>query len=242
MDKKDSIIKKEVDDKEDLEIQKIAYKNESNQILLYFLVFLFCVMLGTTISFINSYYRNKNEENKLLETIEVKSDKNQVLITNNGEINEQISEQSFKEDDDILIEKISTIELITNKNADKEGIIKFNVKYNIIKNDFLRNEYASNKSDILVRFSYSFDNEKWTYINNVISTSESTLSPLMGNYYDVSGIKSNLNIATNYELFSKPGEKIKMYWRSETTFKNNSKNKEIKEFAANFKIEYKDND
>ena len=74
----------------------------------------------------------------------------------------------------------------------------------------------------------------------MVSTLESTLSPLMGNFYDISGLVTTLNIATNYEISSKPGETIKMYWRSETIFKYNEKIGE-KTFNSNFKIEYKNN-
>lgn len=244
MNKKEQV-EKEVkqDDIEDLEIKKVAYeKNNSQKILLYALTTLFFIMLSISIIFINNYYKNKNQSSKDSEFIEINNYKNNALITNHGEINKKITKDSFEEDEDLVIERINSIELLTNKNAKKDGVITFDVKYKLLKNSFNRNEYAHNNSNLLVRFSYSFDNEEWTYVKNVISTSNSTLSPLMGNYYDVAGINSVLKVATNYELTSKPGESIKMYWRSETIIKNNQNSEVTNELVANFEIEYKNND
>jgi len=242
MDKKGTKKRIVIDDKEDLEIKKIAsLKDTTPKFLLYVLIVLFCIMLGCSVLFIN-YYVNSNENNNSIETIEVNSRKNKVLITNNGELDIDITYDSFKVGEDLVLEKISTIELATSKDAKEKGKIFFDVKYDVLENDFKRNEFSSLSSDVLVKFSYSFDNENWKYINNVISTDESTISPMMGNNYDISGIVSNLKIATNYELKSDIGEITKMYWRSEVVFKNKESKKINNNFKANFKIEYKDND
>lgn len=241
--KVDNLVKKEIDDKEDLEIKNIAYLRVSSQkILLYVLIFLFVIMLGTSIMFIKKYYVSKELNNNFSETIEINNYRNNVLITNNGEIKENITNTTFKNNKEYVIERVNAIKLTTNEKAETDGIIKYDVKYNIEKNDFLRNEYSTNDSEVLVRFSYSFDNEEWIYINNVISTTESTLNVLMGNYYDISGMVTNLKIATNYEMSSAPGETITMYWRSETIFKNKKDIELNKNIEANFKLEYKGND
>ena len=141
----------------------------------------------------------------------------------------------------LVIEKINTVKFKTNDNSKENGLIKFDVKYDISVNDFIRNGISSNDSDLLVRFSYSYDKEEWNYINNVISTTESTINPLMGNYYDIAGIKTNLNVVTNYEITSEPGKSKTMYWRCETYIKNNQKEDFNHNIKANFKIEYKEN-
>lgn len=227
---------------EDLEIKKVAYmQNPMQNILLYVLICLFCIMLGASIVFINSYYQKKVESNSL-EKIEITTKKSNVIITNLGEIKETITKNSFVNKTDYTIEKINTMEIETKKDSEDNGIIKFNIIYDIYNNDFPRNEYATNDSDVLVRFSYSHDGVHWIYVNNVISTNESTLRPLMGNFYDISGLVTKLKVVTNYELSSTPGEKVEMYWRSETTFKYNKNEKLNSNYKANFKIEYKSND
>ena len=244
MNKKDdnSALKNNDYNDEDLEIQKVAYmQNSTQKILLYVLICLFCIMLVVSIIFIRSYYQKKVASNSL-EQIEVTTKKNNVLITNIGEINETITKDSFVNKTDYTIEKINTLEIETKKDSDNNGLIKFNIVYDINNNDFMRNEYATNDSDVLVRFSYSYDGAHWTYINNVISTNESTLSPLMGNFYDISGLTTKLKVITNYELSSTPGEKVVMYWKSETTFKYNKSEKLNNKYKANFKIEYTSND
>lgn len=226
----------------DLEIKKVAYrKNLSQNILLYVLVSVFCIMLGTSIIFISSYYQQRMETNNI-EKIKITTKMNNLLITNLGEINENITKQNFVNKTDYSIERINTLELENKKDSENNGQIKFNVIYSIYDNEFSRNEYATNDSDVLVRFSYSLDGAHWTYINNVVSTSESTLSPLMGNFYDISGLKTKLRVVTNYELSGRPGEKVTMYWRSETIFKYNKSETINNKYKANFKIEYQSND
>lgn len=222
-----------IDDKEDLEIKNVAYtKNKSGIIFLIILIAIFGLALFSTIMYIVKFY-----DEKPIETIKLNNSKNRILITNNGIIEEKITNNYFKDKQkEKTVERINAIEI---EAKDEEAEITFNVKYNISKNTFKQNTISSNKSNVLLRIAYSFDNKNWTYINNVISTDESNLSSLMGNYYDIAGIISNLKIATNYKLELEKEEKIKMYWKSETIIKNNGKNIIDKEINADFKIEYK---
>lgn len=230
------------DDKEDLEIRRVAYlKNSAQKFLLCSIILLFVIMLGISLLFINNYYKSSSRNKYNGEIIEVKELYNNILINNNGKIEEIITSESFKNDKNLVIEKINTVELSTNKDAKSNGIIKFDVKL-VLNNDFEKNEISTNDSDLLVRFSYSYDKMNWTYINNVVRTSSSTLKPLMGNYYDVAGLQTILNISTNFELKANAGKSSKMFWRAEFVIKN-KKDENIKNnLKGNFKLEYKDND
>ena len=119
--------------------------------------------------------------------------------------------------------------------------ININVKYNITNNEFRNQTLASTNNDVLVRFMYSYDNENWEYINNVISTTDSTLNPLMGSYYDISGLTTNLKVVTNMEIKNKVGKTTTMYWKCETLLKNISDNIN-KNISADFIVEYKNSD
>ncbi len=229
---------KQYDDKEDKRIRKAAYSSSASQILLLFvLIVIFGFTLFNSLYYIGKYYLDKKDYEKGLETIEINNKKNTVLILNQGSVDKKITE-SDTEDEIILINE-GSIELLTNKEEANEGKITFDVKYSISENDFPVNIYSKEDSDVRVRFAYSYDNENWTYISNAISTYESTINPLLQNYYDISGIVSTLKIATNFELTSAPGEKNKIYWKSETTLKNKESNLN-KGIKANFKIEYKE--
>ena len=228
--------KKTYDDKEDLTIREVAYyKNSSQVLLLFILVVLFAFTLYNSLMYIGKYYINKNKLENDVEIIEIKNSKNSALINNEGYLEKQITD-NIEEEETVII-KTSSITLKTNKDETKDGTIKFDLKYDILENDFPININSKDDSDLRVRFAYSYDGENWTYINNAISTYESTLNPLIGNYYDISGIVSTLKVATNTELASAPGESKTMYWKSETVIKNKSDNvgKKIK---ANFKIDY----
>lgn len=229
MNKKGTII----DDKEDLEIKKVANMKPFSKLVFYMLFIMFFSMLCSSIILGNFYFINKRNKN----IVEINEKDQTILITNNGFLQKNINKEDFNKKEELKIEQISSIEVKTNE----KDIIKFNVVYNILENDFRRNEIASLYSDVLIRFAYSFDNEKWTYINNVISSTESTLSPLMGNYYDISGIKTNLKIITNYNLETQKDKKIKMFWKSELVFKNPDKIKYNNKFNSELKIEHKDN-
>jgi len=244
MNKKDGTQKKHIiyDDKEDLKIKRIAHlKNPSQKFLLCVLILLFCFLLCASILIINSYNIKNNKKINSGEIIEVKSPKNHVLISNYGKINESITTKSFENSEDLIITKINTITLTTSKEAKEKGNIKFNIKYDISENSFKKNDIATNDSDLLVRFSYSFDNNNWIYVNNVISTLDSTLNPLMGNYYDIAGLINTLSVATNYDLSADINNSAKMYWRVETIIKNTHNKKINNKLVADFKIEYKNN-
>ena len=74
----------------------------------------------------------------------------------------------------------------------------------------------------------------------MISTSDSTLKPLMGNYYDITGLVTNLKVSTNNEMKNKVGETTTMYWQCETLLKNIRDNIG-KNITAEFKVDYRDN-
>jgi len=227
-----------IDDKEDLEISEVAnFKEDTSEGLLIVLITIFVFTLAFTIGIIYDYYQKDNSQT--IDKIEVSTQNSDVLITNDGDIKETITNDSFSEKKALVIEKINAIKLTTKADSEEDGVISFDIKYEILENDFQNNIFATNNSDVLVRFSYSYDKEEWTYVNNVISTSNSTLNPLMGNYYDIAGLKTVLNVATNSKLTSAPGEKKIIYWRSETTFKNPSKKDYNNNYVANFRIEYK---
>ena len=228
--------KSKYDDTEDLTIKKVAYDN-GHSILFYILLFVFIITLCFTSWKIASKFANKYSKDT--EVIKVNKGDNNVLIVNNGEISQKIDKNSFLGNKkEIVIERINSIELKANKNTNKKAKILYDLKYSIKKNSFERNFYGDSKSPLLVRFSYSTDKKNWTYINNVISTIESTISPLSGNNYDISGVISNLSVITNKELECEKNSSNKIYWRSETIFQADD-NDNKREFIAEFKIEYK---
>ncbi len=220
--------------KEDLEIRKVAYsKNNSNIFLLFILIFLFGLTLFCTLYFVGKYYND--DIVPPAEVIEIAKNNSKVTITNKGVIERKVMESDL-DSEKIVIENINKIELQADKNS-PDDLLKYNVKYVITKNDFPFNVISNNDSDVQVRFSYSFDNANWTYVNNVISTVDTNISPFMGGYYDISGISTELNIATNYTIDYNANDHITMYWKSETVIRP-SKNNINNNFEANFKIEY----
>lgn len=230
------------DDKEDLEIRKVAYfKSNSSKILLIFLICLFIVMLMASFTFINSYYTKEENNNVEGEVIEINNSKNKVLIINNGIIKENINYEYFSNKNQVIIEKINKIEFNTNEGVSDNGIFSFDIRYDILENDFKRSDYSNNDSPLLVRFAYSYDSEEWTYLNNAISIDNSNITPLMGSVYDIAGIKSNLKVITNYEISLEPGESKIMYWKCETIFNNARNEKTNNNLEAEFKIQYQDN-
>ncbi len=237
MNKKVEKKQKIYDDKEDIDIRNIAhYKNSSQVLLLFILIVLFGFTLFNSFMYIGKYYLNKNKLNDGIETIEIKNNKSSIFINNEGEFNKKIESL---ENDEFLIERKSSISIQTNNDIKDTNIVKFDVKYNILENSFSGNSISKEDSDIRVRFAYSFDNENWTYVNNVISTYEGTLSPMTDNYYDIAGVVSTLKVLTNYELSSAPGEIITMYLKSETVIKKAEYNvgNNIK---ASLRIDYKE--
>lgn len=237
---KKRIVKKKYDDKEDLEISYFASSNPRESFLTKFFFCLLLIMIGVVLGkyFI---YNNKGNLNEQIKTedkkiIKIKSYSDNILISNNGVINEEINDELVN-NKPYIIEKVNYIELKSDK-SDENNKIYYDVKFNITTNEFTPNNNA-NDSDVLVKFAYSYDNKNWEYINNVISTSNSTIKPLMGRSYDISGIIDNLKVATNMELNTKNDETKRIYWKAELTFRN-KKNKEFNnKFNANFIIEYK---
>lgn len=215
--------------------KKVEKKSEVNIVLLVTLILLFGFTFYITVQYVVSFYMKENTYNEG-EIIKIDNKNISAAILNEGEILETINNNSFTNKDEIIIEKINSIEAIANN--DEKTEIKINVKYNILENDFTNNLIATNKSEALVRFSYSYDLDNWTYINNVISTNSSNISPLIGNNYDIAGLKKTLNVARNFSLEVNNKTKSKIYWRSETIFKKINDNEKDKNYKANFTIEY----
>lgn len=228
--------KTKYDDKEDLKIRDVAHYQKSSQVLLLFvLIVLFGFTLFNSLIYINKYYRRKQDLKNGVETIEINNSKNTIIVTNDSKINKTIKEN---DDDEIVIEKNSSISLM-NKDIKNMGTILFDVKYDIIENTFSGKLSSSNDSDLKVKFAYSYDNEHWNYINNVISTYNNTIAPLLGSYYDIAGVKDTLKVATNFQLTSNLNETKTIYWKSETYLKNTDENIN-KNLNVSFKIEYKE--
>lgn len=228
-----------IDDSEDVEIRDIAYQKVSYyKKLLLVLTILFIVMLISSFIMVTKLYQNK-QNNTEVETIEIKNNVDNILITNIAGIKETITNNSFKENKDLVVEKVNTIDITSIEDSTRDSKILIDIRYEILENDFRRNEFAQNDSDVLVRFSYSYDKVNWTYINNVISADDTTITPMMGNYYNIAGLISNLRIVTNYEIINEKGESTTMYWRSETVFKNKQDETVNNNFEAEFKIVYK---
>ena len=226
------------DENEDIEIRKIAH-NKSENCTLVFLVIVFFLILITTLTYIFLYNKGKNVEDRE-KIIEISKGNNKVLISNVGEITETYSNEMFLNKEKITIERINSIELIAKENVLKEEKIYFNLKLNIDKNDFNHNALATTNSELLMKISYSYDNENWTYINNVLQTNNTTITPLMGNYYDIAGIESEIRISTKKELTAKLNESKKMYWKIETIIKKQNKEHVENNLQMNFYLEYED--
>ena len=226
---------------EDLEIKRVAHFRNSQQILLLvILVVLFTLTFFCTLVYISKYYEAKFTIKDDTNIMEYKTKDSNVLITNNGIINKTITEEDTDYNNEYLIEKVATIKFITKKDAVKDGTIHINLRYNIYNNDFEHKVISNIKNDVLVRFWYSYDNENWEYVKNVISTTNSTLTPLMGGYYDISGLEDNLKVLTNFEINNKIDTTKTIYFKCETFLKN-IKNNIGKNIEAEFKVEYADN-
>lgn len=226
-----------IDDSEDFEIRKIAYKKIDYYKRLIMILFItLIVMIISSFIVMSTLYKDKKYSDDK-QIIEIKNNIDNILISNISGINETLNEYSFKENKDLTIEKINTIDITTRDNSDKESKTLISIKYDILSNNI--NSKKTNKN-VLVRFSYSYDGEKWTYLNNAITSNETILVPLMGNYFDVTNILGTLNVITNYEIINTPGTNKKVYWRSETVFKNNQEKEFTHNYKANFKIEYND--
>ena len=235
--------KKEVkhDGKEDLEIKKVAYDNNVSQyVLLCMLILLFGLTLYASLVYAGKYYKNKKDGNENAEIIEIKKGNNKVTITNNGTIDKTLTTKDFANGEETIIENINSIELTSD---DYENINNkyFDIRYNITNNTFAKSTVATSEIPLLVRFAYSFDKEEWTYINHAISYNDSNITPLTGALYDLSGLKGNIKVETNYKITLDPYVPIKMYWKCETIIKYNDDNLG-KNIQAEFRINYKDSD
>ena len=232
--------KNSYDATEDLAIKKVVYKKDKTQ---YFLLAILIILFGLTffscLYYIGDYYKEKYDYDKNAENIAINNKKINALITNNGAIDFKVIDDNATEEK-ITLESLSSVSITTNNTSKSNGKLIFNLKYDVEENTFPYNLVSKTDSPLLVRFAYSLDNENWTYVNNVISTNNSNITPLMGNYFDISGLKNSLSVKTNYELTSSPGKTEKIYWKSETviTPNNNLKDNELK---ANFYVEYIDN-
>ena len=232
--------KKEVkhDGTEDLDIKKVAHSNTREYALYIILIILFGFTFYSALVYIGKYYNNKKEQELYSEVIKINKNDDRIVISNNGELNKVLSVEDDNNAEDIVIENVDLIE-ITSKDIKNINTYLFDVRYNILENEFPKNVVATNDSNILVRFAYSYDQENWNYIDNAISINDNNMKPLIGGLYDLSGVVGNIKIATNFQIKSNPYEPVKVYWKSETIMKYNNDNlgKRIK---ADFKISYSD--
>ena len=126
-----------IDSTEDLEIKSVAYfKNSSQVILLIVLIVLFGFTFYCTLVYIGDYYKEQKSEYPENEVFKINNDKNSVLIINNGKIEKTIAEEDTLLKDNVVIENYSSIELSTNKDAEMNGTMVYDLRYNITKNDF----------------------------------------------------------------------------------------------------------
>lgn len=235
-------VEKKYDDKEDNTIKEVAsYKENSySKVVFCFLIVILGFSIANTIISFNSYKKNKDEFMNKENVIEIKRFKDNILIVNDGNINEKISDHNFDENGNFKIERITSIQLKNEKDGE-DSKVSYNLRYDILENNFEKNAIPKSNSDVKVKFYYSYDKKEWTSINNVISTTESTINPLMSKEYDISGIIDNLKVITNTSLEAKDGENNIIYWKSETIF-HKEKNQAINNnFKANFKIQYVEN-
>lgn len=218
---------------EDLKITKIARSNKFSLYIVLASCLFIIVILASTMSIVN-YVNSKKEEN-IVAKKEIDKD-NQVIISNNGIVDKNVTEDVLDSKGEYSFICEDSIEFLRNKDTLKEDTIYYSVKYDIINNSFKSNIIPTNDSEALVRFFYSYDRENWTYVNNVISSEQKNLNPLMGSYFDIAGLTNNLKVATNYELTSNPGESKIVYWRAETTIRSNFKKNFNGNIKANFYI------
>ena len=226
-------------EEEDKEIEKVASKKNTNYnkwLILYIIIFI--IVCVCSFIQINSYIEKKNLFEKSEET-RINSKDSTLIINNNSKV--------FKYNEDGIINSTNTESVVTNvsylevnvsEDSKSKVLYNYNVRYRIYNNDSVVSE-DENMPKVYVRFAYSTDNETWTYVNNVISTTSGTLMPSMSNNYDVTGLKSTLSVATNYEITGKRGKTSKIYWKAETVY-TGIDTEYIKDmnYEATFDIEY----
>lgn len=222
-----------IDDKEDLNITKVAYKKKSQKLLLFLLILIFFSVLSITVMYIKRFYNNLENIDNYQEVTKVRDNSGEILVANNGVIDAVINNTSFPNGlDDLVIENIDYMEYTPTE--DKDYSINYNVRYRIYENEFQNN--ATNVGKLFVKFSYSYDKENWEYITNVISTESSNISPGIGRVYDITNETGVLKIATNEKLKGNKAKKI--YWRSETIVRNSPNFIKDQKLKVNFRIEY----
>lgn len=228
---KSRIIEKKYDDKEDKSIKKIALKKEN---IFYKYIFCLCIIIvGVCISLSVIFFdQKKNVYKTNSNLIEFRTKNKKVSIVNNGKIRENINDNKFT-DDKYVLTKVNSLSVISNQDDN----IKYNVRFNIYHNDYIKKNYSLADSDILAKFYYSYDNNDWTVINNVLRTQQGELKPMMGNNYDISSVVDNIKVSSDSILNVKKSEVTNMYWKVEITFRNND---DIvnNNFIADFYIEY----
>lgn len=223
---------------DDSELDKIAFSKMpivNKSIMLYFVI-LIIVAICTVIQ-VDGYIERRKSFEGTDNVIEIKESNAKIELFNNGSvptINDSVILNSNATE--ATVETINHITLTLNKSLDKEVSHKYNIRYRIYENEF---DKIDNTASLLVRFSYSLDNQTWTYINNPLTTTNSTLMPEMGNYYDISGLETTVNVATNYEIATKDKEHKIIYWKAETIYKNMDKEGfASKKLNATFAIDY----
>lgn len=220
------------------ELDKIALKKNFyiDKVIVFYII-IFIGILICSISQIVSYYEKQKLYSNINNQSEVKSDESKLLIFNDQSvpnINEKVIVD--EESNEAMVESVSKLNLVIEKESKANISYNYNVRYRIYDN---MSEYDENlEPKILVRFSYSEDKKNWNYVNNAISTTNGTIMPLMGNYYDITNLESTLQVATNLEIEGKPGENKELYWRSETTYKNIDINSNKRILNAAFSVEY----
>lgn len=220
------------------ELDKIALKKNFyiDKVIVFYII-IFIGILICSISQIVSYYEKQKLYSNSNNQSEVKSDESKLLIFNDQSvpnINEKVIVD--EESNEAMVESVSKLNLVIEKESKANISYNYNVRYRIYDN---MSEYDENLAPkILVRFSYSEDKKNWNYVNNAISTTNGTIMPLMGNYYDITNLESTLQVATNLEIEGKPGENKELYWRAETTYKNIDINSNKRILNAAFSVEY----
>lgn len=224
-------------DKDIDELDKIALKkNHYIDKTIIFYIIIFIGILICSLWQIVSYYEKQKLYSNSDNQSEINSTESKFVIFNDAKV-PNYTEQALinEESTEAIVESISKLNLIIDKESKANISYNYNVRYRIYDN---YSEYNNNEPNVLVRFSYSEDNKNWTYINNAISTTNGTIIPLMGNYYDITALESTLQVASNMEIEGKPGDNKELYWRAETTYKNIDLNSNKKILNASFNVEY----
>lgn len=226
-------------DNDNDELDKIAFKKVHfvNKYIIFY-SFIFVAILICSIWQIYNYVEKKKTYEGINKVVEISSGDSKLEIFNDNFVPDYKTSGIYNENKtEATVQNINRLELSLDKDIKSKIIYNYNVRYRIYDN---LSEYSiDNNPTLLVRFSYSTDNKNWTYVNNVISTTNSTLMPLMGNYYDITNLETTLNVATNLEIAGKKEEVKTIYWRAETIFKNlDNVNYDLSLLNATFDVEY----